>query len=129
RMIESLRVADRVRLLPHRADPARTVADADVVLMCSQSEALGRVTVEAMKLGRPVTGAAGGATPELVRHGFNGFLYRPGDPDDLARWLSVCAQDRGSLGAMGERGRSWARETFNRERYGAELEAALASAL
>ena len=48
-------------------------SNTDAALMCSRSEAFGRVTVEAMKLGKPVVGAAAGATPELVRPGWNGM--------------------------------------------------------
>lgn len=124
-----LGVSDRVQFIPHARDPFALVCAADVVLMCSPFEALGRVTVEGMKAGKAIVGAAGGATTELVRHGWNGYLYKPGDSSDLARWLEACYGDRAGLVAMGERGRVWARETFNAGRYGADLEAAVATAL
>lgn len=125
----ALGVRDRVSFIPHAEDPFRLVCDADVVLMCSRCEALGRVTVEGMKAGKPIVGAAAGATTELVQHGWNGYLYAPGDSSDLAAWLEICHRDRSALARMGENGRDWAREMFNSRRYGAELEAAVEAAV
>jgi glycosyltransferase involved in cell wall biosynthesis len=125
----TLGVSERVAFIPHAPDPFKLVCESDVVLMCSRFEALGRVTVEGMKAGKPIVGAAAGATIELVRHGWNGYLYTPGDHVDLARWLEVCYRGRHALAGMGEHGRMWAREMFNPSRYGAELEAAVQAAL
>lgn len=125
----ALGIADRVRFISFHPDPFSLVCDADIVLMCSRAEALGRVTVEGMKAGKPIVGAAGGATPELVQHGWNGYLYRPGDANDLAKWLKVCCRDRDGLREMGRRGQQWAGERFNEESYGAALEDAVCSAV
>jgi glycosyltransferase involved in cell wall biosynthesis len=120
-----LGVADRVHFVDFHQGHLERVANADAALMCSRSEAFGRVTIEAMKLGKPVVGAAAGATPDLVRHGWNGFLYEAGDPADLAGWITRLAHDRDSAREMGRRGQQWACEAFNRGIYGAELEHAL----
>ena len=80
----SLGVADRVEVHGAVADPLRLVDAADVALMCSRDEAFGRVTVEAMKRGRPVVGAAAGGTLDLVRDGETGLTYPPGDDAALA---------------------------------------------
>jgi glycosyltransferase involved in cell wall biosynthesis len=124
-----LDVRDRIDFVPHTGDPFALILHADVVLMCSRFEALGRVTVEGMKAGKPIVGAAAGGTTELVRHGWNGYLYTEGDHADLARWLEACYHDRVALARMGEHGREWARETFNASRYGADLESAVETAL
>jgi glycosyltransferase involved in cell wall biosynthesis len=115
-------VEDRVHFVEFRQNPLGLVAGADVALMCSRSEALGRVTVEAMKLGLPVVGGAAGATPELVRDGWNGLLYEPGDVEALSDRIKLLYNDRAESSAMGRRGQAWAMETFNREVYGSELE-------
>ena len=119
-------VDGRVRFVDHHEGHFTRVAAADIGLMCSRSEALGRVTIEAMKLGKPVVGTAAGGTLELIRHGYNGFLYSPGDPTDLAHWIERLARDQRLAREMGRRARSWASETFNRAIYAAELEEALA---
>jgi glycosyltransferase involved in cell wall biosynthesis len=119
-------VASRVHMVDFSADHLRRVATADVVLMCSRSEALGRVTIEAMKLARPVIGAAAGATPELIRHEWNGLLYQPGDAPALARAIDRLRRSPDESHELGQRGRQWALSAFNRDVYGAELEAAFA---
>jgi glycosyltransferase involved in cell wall biosynthesis len=81
-----------------------------------------------MKLGLPVVGAAAGATPELVRDGWNGLLYEPGDAEALSESVKRLYNDRTECVAMGRRGRDWAMQTFNRRVYGSELEDALETA-
>jgi len=52
--------------------------------MSSKSEAFGLVTIEAMKLSIPVIGRASGANIELITNGFNGFLYKPNNIDEIS---------------------------------------------
>lgn len=52
-------------------------------LVCSHSEAFGRVTVEAMLHRIPVIGARSGATPELVEDNETGFLFELGNVKEL----------------------------------------------
>lgn len=56
---------------------------ADILLNCSRIEAFGRVTVEAMKAGKPVIAARSYGNSELIREGFNGLLYTPADYKEL----------------------------------------------
>jgi glycosyltransferase involved in cell wall biosynthesis len=123
------RIEDRVSMAAFDEQPFERVAAAHVALVCSRAEALGRVTVEAMKLGKPVVGAAGGATPELVRDGWNGLLYPPGDAKALADAVRRVIADPAAAETMGKRGRAWALETFTRARYARGLEAAFEEAV
>ncbi|MGE2692142.1 glycosyltransferase family 4 protein [Mycolicibacterium pulveris] len=68
-------------------------AGAHIGLMCSQSEAFGRVTVEAMRAGLPVCGTNSGGTPEIVNPGVAGLLSPPGDPHALAANLMTLEAD------------------------------------
>lgn len=54
-------------------------SDMHVLLMCSKAEGFGRVTVEAMSRGIPVIGFNSGGTAELVKDGYNGFLFQTKD--------------------------------------------------
>jgi glycosyltransferase involved in cell wall biosynthesis len=56
-----------------------------VVLPSICEETFGLVAVEAMALGVPPIAAAHGAFPEIITHGVDGVLTRPGDPAELAR--------------------------------------------
>jgi len=128
-LAQSHGVQANVRFISFSNDPYSLVAASDVALMCSRAEAFGRVTIEAMKLGKPVVGAAAGGTCELLRDGWNGYLYRAGDSRDLARCVTELYRDRDRARQMGSRGRVWALERFNLKTHGEDLETALTRAL
>jgi glycosyltransferase involved in cell wall biosynthesis len=94
-----LGVTDRIEIVEPTSTPHDDFSWANVVLMCSDNEAFGRVTVEALKSGRPVIGTRSGGTTDLICHGENGFLFDPGNARDLARYLSrlACEPDLLSL--------------------------------
>jgi len=121
RLIDLLGVSGRIEIVGHVPDAGPFFREADVALMCSRMEAFGRVTVEAMKLGTAVIGARSGGTSELIRDGFNGFLYEPGDAWDLADKIERLARDRHGAHRMGERARRAAMEMFSLDRYGREF--------
>lgn len=73
-----LNVADRVEFWGYVPDPERAFLEADVALMCSRNEAMGRVTAEAMSACRPVIGFDSGGTRELIDPDRTGLLYRGG---------------------------------------------------
>lgn len=122
--------AARERVFFHYSttSPFAYLAEADVFLMTSRCEAFGRVTVEAMKAARPVVATKSGGNLDLVRDGWNGLLYRPGDPDDLARQVKRLHDDRALASELGAHGKAWACETFTLERYRAQLLAVLSEA-
>jgi len=72
----------------------------DAFIMPSDIELLSIATLEAMSCGLPVIGADAGALPELVRDGYNGHLFQPGNPVDLARAVHKLSDDREDLPAL-----------------------------
>ncbi|MFB3924904.1 MAG: glycosyltransferase family 4 protein [Syntrophales bacterium] len=102
------------------------IRTADVVLVCSRSEAFGRVTVEGMLAGKPVIGAACAGTAELINDGFNGLLYKAGEHRELAEKIYYLRTNPGHAANMGRCGRNWAQRTFSSESYGRRLLAAIA---
>jgi glycosyltransferase involved in cell wall biosynthesis len=89
----------------------------DVVLVCSRSEAFGRVTIEGMHAGRPVIGARSAATAELIKHGINGLLYTPGDPADLAEKIMSIYKDPRLGVRLSENATTWVGDHFRPNRY------------
>ena len=83
-----------------------------MVLMCSRSEAFGRVTVEALKSGRPVVGTRSGGTTELISEGVNGLLFAPGDAEGLANALRHLATEPGLLAMLSENARPSLQDRF-----------------
>lgn len=110
-----------VRFVGYVDNPFGLMQSADVVLVCSRCEAFGRVTVEAMRAGKPAIGTRSGGTPELIRDGFNGLLYNVADFQDLAEKIRYLYQHPEITKQMGENGRVWAAQQFSQERYGKEI--------
>jgi glycosyltransferase involved in cell wall biosynthesis len=117
-MAEASGVADRVTFHGFLEDPYPLIQSSSVLLVCSRHEGFGRTAVEAMLCGRPVIGANSGGTAELVREGFNGFLYEPGDSAGLAEKIARLLHDPAEGTRLGDNGRHWAQRTFDRSRYG-----------
>ncbi|SBS75564.1 Glycosyl transferase group 1 [uncultured Mycobacterium sp.] len=97
---------------------------AHVGLMCSQSEAFGRVTVEAMRAGLPVCGTDSGGTPEIIDDGVNGLLSPAGDAKALAANLMTLEADEGLRRQLAD-GAVQSSQRFQRSRHDDELAAIL----
>ena len=94
--------------------PAAWMA-ADVGLVPSlDPEAFGRTAVEPQLMGRPVVVSAHGAPVDTVIDDETGWLFRPGDAEDLARRMAQ-ALDAGTARrqAMGQTGMARARELYS----------------
>ncbi len=102
-------------------DPFSLMKNMDIALICSRSEGFGRVTIEAMKIGKPVIGARSGGTVELIQDGFNGFLYKPKDYNDLAQKIRFLYDNPHLAKNMGERGQEWALFQFSQLRYATDI--------
>ncbi len=73
---------------------AEAVASADVLIFPSQTDTLGLVLLEAMAAGTPVVAARCGGAPDIVRSGFNGLLFSPGDAASAAAAVRRLLEDR-----------------------------------
>ncbi|PPF57368.1 glucosyl transferase [Clavibacter michiganensis] len=84
-----LGVADRTTFTGYVSDEElrRAYTRATVLAMPSIAELQSIVTMEAMASALPVVAADAMALPHLVHDGENGYLFRPGDVDDLAAKL------------------------------------------
>lgn len=111
----------RIKFVGYTESVFSFMQNADVALMCSRYEAFGRVTIEAMKIGKPVVGARSGGTSELIRDGFNGFLYRSGDCKELAEKVKYLYEHPDISRQMGENGLRWATNLFSQDRYGKDI--------
>jgi glycosyltransferase involved in cell wall biosynthesis len=78
------------------ADLAGEYSSAWVSVMPAVLEALGLSTLESLACGTPVVGADSGTTAALLADPAAGRLFRPAEPDDLARAVieQLAATDR-----------------------------------
>ncbi|MBN2406773.1 MAG: glycosyltransferase family 4 protein [Elusimicrobia bacterium] len=77
------------------------------------SEAVSRVALEWMSVGRPVVASRVGILGEIVRDGFNGFLVDPGDPAQLSAKIVKLLADRALNEEMGRNARAFIEENFS----------------
>jgi glycosyltransferase involved in cell wall biosynthesis len=117
RLAVGVHADDVIDVIDFTETPERYFIQSHAALMCSRSEAFGRVTVEAMKFGLPVIGANSGGTRELIREGWNGLLYPSGDPAALAERIDRLYGDRALRARLGRNGQEWAQRTFSIARH------------
>ena len=118
-LARSLGIFERTLFVGHRADVLDLVKCFDVCVLASHpsfSEGLSNSIAEYMGMAKPVVATAVGGNPELVRDGINGFLARPGDPDDLARKILILLEDDDLRKKMGLEGRKFFEENLRLER-------------
>src|SRR5512139_2789122 len=84
-----------------RHDQMQQIVQGANVYLSTVKETFGIGILEAMAAGVPVLGYGHGGIRDLVQHGVNGYLARPGDIDDLADGLNYCLKHRDQLGANG----------------------------
>jgi glycosyltransferase involved in cell wall biosynthesis len=84
--VERLQIQDRVSFLGFVRDEdlLKLRHSADLFVIPSEADLQSLATMEAMACGLPVIAANSYALPELVHHNENGFLFKPGDSDELA---------------------------------------------
>ncbi|OYN75042.1 glycosyltransferase family 4 protein [Mycolicibacterium sphagni] len=119
-LAESLGVADLLTIHGPTPDLRPYWAAAHVGLMCSQSEAFGRVTVEAMRAGLPVCGTNSGGTPEIIEPAVAGLLSPAGDAHALAANLMTLEADE-DLRRRLAHGALESSQRFQRDRHDDEL--------
>jgi len=78
-------------------------------------EGIPNALMEAMACELPVIGTDISGLPELIQHGRNGLLVQPEDSPALANAIRQLVQDPALCRALGEAGRRWVAEHFNRE--------------
>jgi phosphatidylinositol alpha 1,6-mannosyltransferase len=92
---------------------AAAVSSFDVFVHPGESETFGQTLQEAHASGVPVVATGRGGPLDLVRMGIDGWLYRPGDLDDLRMRVADLVGDARKRRAFGEAGhdavqaRSW----------------------
>ncbi len=86
-------------------DLARLFASLDVFVHTGPHETFCQTVQEALASGVPVVAPASGGPLDLVRHGDNGVLFRPGDARALRRAVAGLVADRDSRRDMTARAR------------------------
>ena len=83
--IDKLKLQNNFRIISNQSDMSVIYKLSNVVVSASiEPEAFGRVVAEAQAMGRPTVAVNHGGGPEIIIDGETGWLFRPGDANDLA---------------------------------------------
>ncbi|MFH1160481.1 MAG: glycosyltransferase family 4 protein [bacterium] len=87
----------------------------DLFVLGSFGETYGMVTIESMIYGIPVIGSDAGGTPGILGNGTYGWLYKPQDPEDLARKIAEALADPEKMRQKARLAQLYAMDTFSHE--------------
>ena len=87
--IDKFKLKNNFRIISNQSDMSVIYKLSDVVVSASlEPEAFGRVVAEAQAMGRPTVAVNHGGGPEIIIDGETGWLFRPGDANDLAEKIN-----------------------------------------
>ncbi len=123
------RQSGAVAVLGQRSDVPRLLQAADLLVLCSEYEALPMSVLEGMAAGLPVLATRVGGLPTVVADGQSGLLVAPGDLGALTAGVVALAADAERRRAMGVAGRQRVRERWSAEAMIAAYEQVLRDAV
>jgi glycosyltransferase involved in cell wall biosynthesis len=105
-LTRALGITDRVRFVGESRDVAPILAEHDLFVLPSRSEAFPNALIEAMATALPVVATRVGGIPEVVRPGVNGQLVAPDDTGALADAVLALMDDPIAAAALGRAARA-----------------------
>ena len=104
-------------------DPRPALAACDIGVVASvDSEVISRAAQEFFAFGVPVVASRVNVLPEMVDHGVNGLLFKPGDSSGLAGAILDLLKSQQRHQQMSEAALAFTRERFNLDTLGRETE-------
>jgi phosphatidylinositol alpha 1,6-mannosyltransferase len=102
---ERLHLSDRVAFLGYvrDADLLALRRSSELFVIPSEADLQSLATMEAMACGLPVIAANSYALPELAHHDENGYVFQPGNSDELASYLDKLLADAQLRAQMGQK--------------------------
>ena len=116
RLARELKVDRNVTFLGKQDHVERLLPQAHVLLMPSELEGFGLAALEAMACGVPAVATNVGGVPELISHGVDGFLEKPGDIAAQAAKVIALLSDANLYDKMSQAARHTALTRFCTER-------------
>ena len=125
----SLGLGDKVMFLGWRDDAVAVMNALDVLVVSSETEAFGRVVIEAMACRKPVVSFRCGGPTEIIEHEKTGLLVTPYDAAEMAAGMIRLLSGLADAEEMGRLGREVACGRFSAESHAANVQEAYARLL
>lgn len=101
--IEALNLKGKIKLMPATKEISKVYQNTSILALSSRYEGLPMVLLEGMSVGLPIVAFACKCGPrDLIEHGKNGFLVKPGDIDQLAENIRLLINNEALRTAMGK---------------------------
>ncbi|KSU63449.1 N-acetyl-alpha-D-glucosaminyl L-malate synthase BshA [[Bacillus] enclensis] len=84
RQVKELGLNDRVLFLGKQDNLEELYSISHLKLLLSEKESFGLVALEAMACGVPAIGTETGGIPEVIEEGFNGYICKVGDVEEIS---------------------------------------------
>jgi glycosyltransferase involved in cell wall biosynthesis len=105
-LTRELNLREEVEFLGLRHDVPQLLAASDLLVLPSRSEGFGLVIIEAMACGVPVVASGLEGPREILLHGRNGYLFEPGNKNDLADKIAFLLHHPLLRKALAQQGRA-----------------------
>ena len=128
-LTSSLGLNGKVFFLGFRSDIPALMSELDVVVMASDAEPFGRITIEAMAAAKPVVAVNSGASGEIVVPGQTGYLVSMNNTGEMASAITDLLSDPEKASRMGQAGRKRVDEKFHIRRVAQEVQEVLQSVI
>jgi glycosyltransferase involved in cell wall biosynthesis len=103
---------DKVIFKGRRENVLQELSETDIFVLPSLSEGMSNVLLEAMSCALPVVVTGGGGALDMIRHGINGMLVPPGDPDALRDALIYLMSNESLSVSLGNEARKTVEERY-----------------
>jgi glycosyltransferase involved in cell wall biosynthesis len=101
---------------PH-PEAMKVMARCAVFVLPSRTDAMARVLIEAMALGKPVVASRVDGIPYYVKDGERGLLFTPGSVRELAHQLDRVLSDPALAALLGRNGHAFVNRELNEKAY------------
>lgn len=115
--LHNLGISEYVDFIGHTTDVKAHMSHATALLMCSDNEGLGRVSIEAMFYGCPVIARNSGGSKEFIIHNKTGFLFETVKDCSLLLRHLTNSQSHHII----ETAQDYVSENFSIENYGLKI--------
>jgi len=112
-LVFELRIGNSVIFLGEREDLPQVISHMDLIVLPSKRESFPISILEAMAMKKPVIATAVGGIPEIIRHGYNGYLVPAHNPDALVDAILKFMKDRELFERMAVEGYKTVTERFS----------------
>ena len=115
-------LTERFNFIPRQSNAVDAMSALDCLVHPASDEPFGRVLMEAMALEIPVIGINENGPLEIVTHGHDGLLVRPGAPEEIAEAMTHVYRDAELRRHLSENGRATVQEKFHIADHASRIE-------